>query len=56
MYGNIIRTIDRTYESKWNGLMEQLEANGLRDKLQCPFLISLLRSGQKKKKEKKNKH
>ena len=36
------------YESKWNGLMEQLEANGLRDKLQCPFLISLLRSGQKK--------
>ena len=55
------------YESKWNGLMEQLEANGLRDKLQCPFLISLLRSGQKKeergcardkrkKKEKKNKH
>lgn len=21
------------YESKWNGLMEQLEANGLRDKL-----------------------
>ena len=35
------------YESKWNGLMAQLEANGLRDKLQCPFLISLYRSGQK---------
>lgn len=41
------------YESKWNGLMEQLEANGLRDKLQCPFLISLLRSGQKKEEREK---
>ena len=42
------------YESKWNGLMEQLEANGLRDKLQCPFLISLLRSGQKKEEREKD--
>ena len=29
------------YESKWE------EANGLKDQLQCPFLISLYRSGQK---------
>ena len=37
------------YESKWDGLMAQLEANGLKDQLQCPFLISLYRyrSGQK---------
>ena len=41
------------YESKWNGLMEQLEANGLRDKLQCPFLISLYRSGQEKEEREK---
>lgn len=32
------------YQDKWKGLKEQLEANGLCDKLQCPFLISLLRS------------
>ena len=32
------------YESKWDGLMAQLEANGLKDQLQCPFLISLYRS------------
>ena len=31
------------YESKWDGLMAQLEANGLKDQLQCPFLISLYR-------------
>lgn len=37
------------YESKWNGLMEQLEANGLRDKLQCPFLLSVYRTGVKAK-------
>ena len=41
------------YESKWNGLMEQLEANGLRDKLQCPCLISLYRSGQEKEEREK---
>lgn len=35
------------YESKWGGLMAQLEANGLKDQLQCPFLISLYRFGQK---------
>lgn len=41
------------YNEHWNGLMEQLEANGLRDQLQCPFLISLLRSGQKKEEREK---
>ena len=41
------------YESKWNGLMEQLEANGLKDQLQCPFLISLYRSGQEKEEREK---
>ena len=41
------------YNKKWDSLMEQLEANGLRDKLQCPFLISLLRSGQKKEEREK---
>lgn len=25
------------YNEKWSDLMEQLEANGLRNKLQCPF-------------------
>ena len=41
------------YESKWDGLMAQLEANGLKDQLQCPFLISLLRSEQKKEEREK---
>lgn len=41
------------YNDHWGKLMEQLEANGLRDKLQCPFLISLLRSGQKKEEREK---
>lgn len=43
------------YNEKWSDLMEQLEANGLRNKLQCPFLISVLRSGQKKEKGRKRK-
>lgn len=38
-------------EGKWEGLMEQLEANGLKDRLQCPFLISLYRSGLKGEEE-----
>lgn len=38
------------YNKHWEDLMEQLEANKLKDQLQCPFLISLLRSGQKKEK------
>ena len=37
--------LTKLYESKWDGLMAQLEANGLKDQLQCPFLISLYRSG-----------
>lgn len=41
------------YESKWDGLMAQLETNGLKDQLQCPFLISLLRSEQKKEEREK---
>ena len=41
------------YKREWDGLIKQLEANGLRDKLQCPFLISLLRSGQKKEEREK---
>ena len=41
------------YESKWDGLMTQLEANGLKDQLQCPFLISLYRSGQEKEEREK---
>ena len=41
------------YESKWNGLMEQLEANGLRDKLQCPFLNFSVALGTKKEEEKR---
>lgn len=45
--------LTQLYECKWNGLMKQLEANGLRDKLQCPFLISLLQSGQKKEEREK---
>lgn len=42
------KQLTELYESKWKGLMGQIEANGLRNQLQCPFLISLLRSGQKK--------
>lgn len=42
-------------EGKWEGLMEQLEANGLKDRLQCPFLISLYRSGLKGEERKKAK-
>lgn len=42
------------YNEHWESFMEQLEANGLRDKLQCPFLISLLRSGQKKEEREKD--
>lgn len=38
-------------EGKWEGLMEQLEANGSKDRLQCPFLISLYRSGLKGEEE-----
>ena len=30
------------YESKWNGLMKQFEANELREKMQCMLLICLL--------------
>ena len=37
------------YYRKWRGLMAQLEANGLRDKLQCPFLLSVYRTGVKAK-------
>lgn len=41
------------YNKHWESFMEQLEANGLRDKLQCPFLISLYRSGQEKEEREK---
>lgn len=41
------------YNEHWESFMEQLEANGLRDKLQCPFLISLYRSGQEKEEREK---
>lgn len=44
------------YNEKWSDLMEKLEANGLRNKLQCPFLISVLRSGQKKEEREKEKN
>lgn len=40
------------YDSKWKALMEQLEANGLINQLQCPFLISLLRSGKNEEERK----
>lgn len=43
------------YNKKWRDLTEQLDAKGLRDQLQCPFLISLLRSGQKKEEREKAK-
>lgn len=36
------------YNKHWEDLMEQLEANKLKDQQQCPFLISLLRSDLKK--------
>ena len=36
--------------------MEQLEANGLKGQLQCPFLISLYRSGQKGEEREKAKN
>lgn len=36
------------YNKHWEDLIEQLEANKLKDQQQCPFLISLLRSGLKK--------
>ena len=41
------------YNEHWGEFMAQLEANRLRDQLQCPFLISLLRSGQKKEEREK---
>lgn len=41
------------YKRKWDGLIEQLEANGLKDRLQCPFLISLYRLGQEKEEREK---
>ena len=47
------KQLTELYESKWKGLMGQIEANGLRNQLQCPFLISLLRSGQKKEEREK---
>ena len=43
------------YNDHWEKLMEQLEANGLRDKLQCPFLISLLRFALGTKERRKRK-
>ena len=43
------------YKRKWGGLIEQLEANGLRDQLQCPFLISALRIADIEKKRGENK-
>lgn len=44
------------YNKHWKNLMDQLDANGLRDKLQCPFLISLYRSGQKGEEREKAKN
>ena len=41
------------YKRKWGGLIEQLKANGLRDQLQCPFLISALRIADIEKSVKK---
>lgn len=41
------------YNDHWDDLIRQLDANGLRDKLQCPFLISLYRSEQEKEEREK---
>ena len=41
------------YKREWDGLMKQLEANRLRDQLQCPFLMSVLQSGQQKEEREK---
>ena len=41
------------YNDHWDDLIRQLDANGLRDKLQCPFLISLYRSGQEREEREK---
>ena len=43
------------YKRKWGGLIEQLKTNGLRDQLQCPFLISALRIADIEKKREENK-
>lgn len=43
------------YNSKWENLIKQLKANGLRDQLQCPFLISALRISDIEKKREENK-
>ena len=45
--------LTKLYNEHWGEFMAQLEANRLRDQLQCPFLISLLRSGQKKEEREK---
>lgn len=37
------------YNDHWDDLIRQLDANGLRDKLQCPFLLSVYRTGVKAK-------
>lgn len=43
------------YNSKWENLIKQLKANGLRNQLQCPFLISALRISDIEKKREENK-
>lgn len=40
-------------KKKWEDLMKQLESNELRDKLQCPFLLSVYRTGLKKEEREK---
>ncbi len=45
--------LTKHYGEKWEDLMKQLEANDLRDKLQCPFLISLYLSGQEREEREK---
>lgn len=41
------------YNSEWENLIKQLKTNGLRNQLQCPFLISALRISDIEKNVKK---
>ena len=50
------KQLTKLYDKYWPDFMKQLKANGLQDKLQSPFLISLLRSGLKKEEREKAKN
>ena len=53
LYVAQIHRIPKMFLHNWDDLIRQLDANGLRDKLQCPFLISLYRSEQEKEEREK---